>query len=91
MNETDARRATEQFLEQYTNDRPEYWEGNDPRLWCQCAAKGDANSFQVFFCVADSESADDPVIHELAREAMEALYAAHPEMKAYNISYDVSK
>jgi hypothetical protein len=91
MNQTDAMRVSEEFLKAYARERPEYWEGYEPKVTCQCAAKGDTDrAVYIIFSIQDGESEKDPELMALAKRAMTALFEAHPELKELDVTYDLS-
>jgi hypothetical protein len=96
MNRENAMHVTEEFLNQFTLERPEYWDGYgteevSPKVTCQCAAKGEAErEIVIYFSIPDGESETDPELIDLAKRAMVALYAAHPELKSLDIRWELS-
>jgi hypothetical protein len=91
MNQTEAMRISEEFLNAYTLKHPEYWEENEPRVTCQCAAKGRTeNAVYIIFSIPDGENEEDPELMALAQRAMDALLEAHPELQKLEVTFDLS-
>ena len=91
MNQTDATKIVEDFLEHFIMKEPAYRDGPEPKMWCQCAAKGEVDSaISIYFGIPDGESEDDPALLVLAQRAMDAMYAAHPELRAFQITHELS-
>jgi hypothetical protein len=81
----------EGFLKQYTTNKPEYWDGDEPKVRCQCAAKGDTDrAVYIIFSIPDGENEEDPELMALAQRAMDALLEAHPELKKLDVTFDLS-
>jgi hypothetical protein len=91
MNQTDAMGVAEDFLKQYTTNRPEYWDGDEPKVRCKCAAKGASEAaVYIIFSMPDGEDEEGPELVALATLAMAAMFDAHPELKEWDVTYDLS-
>jgi hypothetical protein len=92
MNRQDAIRVTDEFLEEYTA-REEYYdnEAEESRLWKQYVRGGaSSGGIEVCFSIRDGERDDDPELLALAQRAMDALFAAHPELKQLQVTHELS-
>jgi hypothetical protein len=92
MNQDEAIRVTDEFLEEYTS-REDYYDADaeEAKLWKQYVRRGaSANSIEVCFSIPDGQMDDDPELLTLAQRAMDALFAAHPELKQLEVTHSVS-
>jgi hypothetical protein len=94
MNQTEAMRIAEQFLKDYIRKHDDEYRDSDSeelKVQLQCAAKGDTEQeVCIMFGIRQEDDEEDPGLLALAKQAFDALVAAHPELKEVELSYELS-